>query len=536
MNSNKSVRLIFWLLLFLFVVLGVWWTFHLPYDEDALYRAIPTNALVISEHDNLSERWQQILGNNAVRRSLHLFDDGAFSVDRVVRDKSVKWVCDHFAFKKTLVAFVPALGSSACSGQGQAWIFSSWAGGNVQFLKRGLITREMPELKKQFLEDGLVIWTLGEEFIPDTDLSLSLAVYDGVLLGCLSKDSTAVRYLLYRMQGRVAKPIRCFDTVSGKLFKEKGMYDRTWISKWLLKDITEYNDLRFGFKNIDRTDFQGKVYIENLLPEGFIINSGGSPVPATCCDISRILKFRPELLTISNLKDLSFSADVPVVNLLLKGFKSHRDSFSSNAPVFVGLFGGDASGRIMGLRVPAIVVGVKAKDSATIIANIGTILDGINAETGWGLIPNRMGVGATAKIGISSTRGGVYNSIKPAIKMVDNWLLFSSDVNALDNIIAFKSDVTISTALWPIWMPNDVSSPGSSYIWSDLRPAGKCARNALAVWSLSLSVNGGENKVAKKRMIYQVRKAIASLQEFGNGTAWIRPLDGGIMVYFRIND
>ncbi len=533
-KEKKSflMRIIFWVLLMLFIISAVWWSFYLPYDEDALYRAIPPNAHIVSEHDNISERWQQMLGNNALKRSLRLLGDNSLSVDKLARDKSIKWMCDHFAFEKTLVAFVPVLGGNGS----QAWIFSSWAGGNVQYLKRGIIAREMKELKKQRTEDGLVIWTVAKEYISDGNLSMSLAVYDGVLLGCLSEDPTAVRYLLYRMQGRILQTVKYFDSATGKLFTEKGIADRAWISKWFLKDITEYNDVRVGLKDIRATELQGKVYVENVMPSGSVVDESDSAVPVTCRDISRILKFKPELLTISNLKELSFSSELPIIKSLLKGIEPYRDSFADEAPVFVGLFGGNASGRIMGLRVPTIVVGVKAEEPAAVIANIDTILDTMNSEIGLGLIPNRMGVGETAKIGISSTRGGIYNSIKPAIKMVGDWLVLASNINALDNIITAESDMAVSAALCPLWMPEDENNPGSNFIWSELRPAGQCVRNALAVWSLSLSVSGDKNKVAKKNAIYQVREVIAALQELGDGTVWVKPLDGGVMVNFQLKD
>lgn len=527
-------RIIFWCILILFILSAVWWTFYLPYDEDALYRAIPANALVVSEHDNLSERWQQILGNNAVRRSVQILAGESVSLDRIARDKSIKWVCDHFAFKKTLFALVPALGSDV---QSTSWVFSSWVGGNGQYLKRGVIAREMRELKKQKLEDGRVIWIVAKEDIGAGNLSLSLAVYDGVLLGCLSEDPMAVRYLLYRMQGRITSPIKYFDS---DLFITESMTDKVWVSRWFLREVTGYNDIRAGFVDVGKNHIQGRVYIENILSEDFNSEDNSINIPATSREISSILKVRPELLTISNLRDLSFSSDMPFIKDVINGVKSYDNLFAKDAPIFVGLFGGDVSGRIMGLRIPTIVIGIKVKEPLAIIANIDNILDSINSTSGWGLIPGRMGVGETAKIGINSTRGGIYNSIKveqrPAIKVVGDWLVLASNANALDNVVTVQPDTALVTTLWPVWLPENINGVGTSYLWSEFRPAGKSVRNALAVWSLSLSVSGGKNKVIKKNMIQQAREIITVLQELGAGTVWVKPQNTGVMIDFNVED
>ena len=45
----------------------LFWFFHVPYDNTAVLRAIPSNAAYIGVHDNVAARWRDISVNPLVR-------------------------------------------------------------------------------------------------------------------------------------------------------------------------------------------------------------------------------------------------------------------------------------------------------------------------------------------------------------------------------------------------------------------------------------------------------------------------------------
>ena len=87
------------------------------------------------------------------------------------------------------------------------------------------------------------------------------------------------------------------------------------------------------------------------------------------------------------------------------------EAFPAETPVFVGLYGGVASGRLLGLRVPTLVVGCRTTQAGPFVAEIDGVLDSVNAGTGWGLLPRKPAPGTGLPIVIDTSRGGVYDSL-----------------------------------------------------------------------------------------------------------------------------
>ncbi len=528
------IRVLFWLLLFVFIVTGIWWTLYLPYDEEALYRAIPPDSVVVSEHDNLSIRWKAFLRNKTIRNLLFSIDGVNVNPDALINDKGADWLFSHFAMRKTLFAFVPGLGS----GNKPALIFSSWAGGNIQYLKRGFVARQIRELKKHSFKNGDVIWTVSARYLHSGGMSLSVAVYDGVLLGCFSDDPQAVRYLLGRMRGRIAKPFNPFNNrMVG--FSGKYMTDKVWVSKWLSKSYSGYNDIFAGIYNLTADDISAGIYLENsdsIMPASSMTDIN---MPLVFKDISSILKVRPDLLCVSGLQNLKRIDDFPVVDSFVQAVKPYVSGIESNAPVFMALFGGSVSGRIMGLRVPTLLVGMRVNNPDIVMKNINNIMDKINYSTGVGVIPNRMTIAGKNVVGINSTRGGIYNSIsveqRPAIGVSGKWLFIAGNAKAFGNIVAVSPRKSITTVLWPVWLSAGNNGKSVFYVWADPRMAGQSIRNMLGIWSLALSVGHDPNKKEKKRNIKQVSNIIAMLQGVGDSTVWLRKVGHGIIldVHFR---
>ena len=116
-------RIAFWTILCALAALVVWWVQFFPYDEDRLLGAVPPDAVFVSLHDRLDERWPNIFDTPAVRRTLLAAGVDVEDLDRLRRDPDVLDAVRRFASKKTVVAYVPS-GARGVSG----WVIGTWRG------------------------------------------------------------------------------------------------------------------------------------------------------------------------------------------------------------------------------------------------------------------------------------------------------------------------------------------------------------------------------------------------------------------------
>ena len=59
-----------WLLALAAIAAGVWWTFHFPFDPQAIYCAIPARAAATLRVLDLPERWESLVANPLVASAL----------------------------------------------------------------------------------------------------------------------------------------------------------------------------------------------------------------------------------------------------------------------------------------------------------------------------------------------------------------------------------------------------------------------------------------------------------------------------------
>ena len=179
-----------------FAVLSVWWMLYFPYRPGVLYRAIPANAVVVTEHDRLAGRWPQMARHPV---SLSLLD--AFGVDRedveaFAEDPNVVRLVDRFASRRTVTGYVRSLGGSGRP----AWILASWGGVNAQLLKWGLLSGALEDFQR--IKIGIrPAWIL--DLDPDDwgkDTRLSVSLIEGMLVACLGSDPLGVRHVIDRIE------------------------------------------------------------------------------------------------------------------------------------------------------------------------------------------------------------------------------------------------------------------------------------------------------------------------------------------------
>jgi len=541
-------RLLFWLITVLFVCITGWWVFYFPYSQERLYRAIPQNATFISEHGRLAERWKTISKNPL---TLSLLTTAGFKyedLNKTINDPGVQAMLDRFGEKNVVLAYVPSVKGSGKA----AWVLSCWAGGNGQVFRWGTAAL-LPgtNLKEVRLSGGKSIWTLAKKNNP-SDPDFSMAIVDGVLLICLSSDPLDVKYLLDRVE--YGAPLHADlqeRLAASKNIENDSTMDRGWI-RWHEQKGEEDQIRRISFElsSLDAGHSEGLVSGDADLilstPMGILAPSNGVGKSA-CITLGNSPGF-------DGLKDvLSVSPDaflvVPFVlaepalmgrqsskgiRIVTRAVKSQADT---NTAFFVSMFGGERSGRILGLKVPTFIAGAHVTDEARCMARVTEIIDILNAAFKLSVIPRREDFGGKPVIVVDSTRQeGVFDSLastdKPAVTCKDKWLTISSSLDTLTNIVCRPPLNRDSGGRWASGIPR-LSKDCSGYMWVDFEASSDAIRHAIAAYTLVLMTQNSGNRLDARKELALLDNWINGLKSARTAEFWLTFKGDGFQVRFE---
>ena len=174
--------------------------FWMPYDPASMYRAIPADAALVSSHQNLSQRWPQLVTNIWLNPFLGAEETSGqtpapntlLSVSRLIR----------LARYDTLLAYLPAPGGTGKP----TWMAASWIGGWSPCMRWALFWGRWPGsqwlgIKELGTFGSRTMWGLQTPLADGQ--RISFACGDGVLLACLSPDPAAIRYVLMAYDGLI---------------------------------------------------------------------------------------------------------------------------------------------------------------------------------------------------------------------------------------------------------------------------------------------------------------------------------------------
>ena len=217
-------RIIFWLIVIVFVGSSIFWVFYVPYDSRAILRAIPSNAAYVSVHENLAGRWSEVSASPLLRSLAFGAGVSGTNLNAILADpETTKWL-DKLAGKQVAIAYVPSLADTRC----EAWLFSCWIGGFSQRLRWYASLGWVKEFKRCEKSGRQQIWSM---YVPGLrgNLKVSVAVSEGVLMGCVSQIPQGVRYMIESFDG--SRPV----VMDGKatdssLFWKSASPDRGWVN------------------------------------------------------------------------------------------------------------------------------------------------------------------------------------------------------------------------------------------------------------------------------------------------------------------
>jgi hypothetical protein len=520
--ARRTRRSVIWTLLVLFAALCAWWCLYFPFDAARLYRAIPREAVFVGEHERLAERWDEFSRNPLTRTLLVSAGIERQQVDALAEDRTVRDLVRRLGGRDTLVAYVPSLGA----GEEPAWVLASWIGGTAQLLRWGLAGRNMERVR---LDDGRRGWLVET----GRKERLSLAVSEGVLVGCYSEDPAAVGALLRRMEaGAALRPALADRLREGG----DGCLDRGWFGATVRHAGRKVPcALRYVLSAHDSAGSEGRVRGRMgdvaLLPEG-----AGGDVGARISGLSALVGDAPDLVLAGPCAGLSALLAGPGIPAGVTAVRKRLESVAAPAASFCAcLLGGDMSGRILGLRVPTLLLAMQVADAEAAQRAVADALDELNSRYGWSLLPRRVEEGRVSVVVLETGRGGVYASMgpreRPAYAVRDGWLLVASNMDALVKILGGPPKAAARASTWSAGLGDH---PAAAYAWADVEAAGQAARNAMAVYSLALIAQNSPGSEGARRGLEDMKDWISTFAPLKTAAFWLASDNGELDLRFLL--
>ena len=156
----------------------------------------------------------------------------------------------------------------------------------------------------------------------------------------------------------------------------------------------------------------------------------------------------------------------------------------------VGLFllGDDYSGRVRGVKVPAVVVAAPVSDPSQVLEKVREYLDQLNGEYQVGLFPAEEQVGDRRLFGVATSLSNTYADLaddeRIAYAVLDDTVLVSSSVEPLRALVG-RYDWQVAqeekgSAPW------NVADVGAGTLWFDLVDGLETVRKGMFAYTVAL--------------------------------------------------
>ena len=505
MSRHLLRRMAFWILLAGFISGSLIWMLKVPVRRERLWRTVPANSTwVIVQHD-LAGNWGRMSDNPLVRALV-----GGMGFETDVLDLTSKNPAFqdglHRLASDTLLLF--CFPSSSRKPDTVTWAAVTWIGGQSQHLRWMLKGTSFSEFHRTGDYQGRGIWVWKSPEMPPGQ-ALYLAFEEGILIACLSSHPSDLIRLLATYDGQAP----AFDPAHYELEVSK----KIPIAGVAL-NTGAWGPVTFKFSEIGPKQLSGQIQ----LLEG----------PALLC---------PAVLSPpSFLTDRAEAILITPVNLVGKWVLPywHPDWLTElwrnmeplcKQPIALGLFGGDLSGRLMGLRIPALLAATPVENELQAVKDLLMTLDSMNARFQLGLIAGKETVGRYALYVLEGTTGGWYANLAPeeraGFAVGEGWFVASSHAGTLRTLLASHSTPSPSAP------GGEPETNSILHGWLRLGAGGKTIRGALAVLSLRAVLNGDSPTGGRTRLRI-LRDWILSLEPLDQIEVRVTQLDNRLNIDF----
>jgi len=490
-TASKTKRVVFWLLLTVYAAGCLFLCFFFPYNAERLYSAVPPGATLISEHQGLAGRWPEFARSAPARAlcSVLGLDQGRHR--DWLADPGVAEVVRRLASRNTLLAYVPAFGAR----RRPAWLLATWAGYQGQFIRMGFYNAHLPGFKKVVLPGGRKALVL-DGCRETGGRAVSLAVSEGILLGCLSDDPEALAEIVARVDGGAPLVPSLFKRHAEPL-ADGPAPDRLWLP--LVGSGRCAGGVRCFLTRCEPGGAEGEILAPlDLLNGGRFKWDGASddvrlwdrtPVRGSeFADASRWLGNSPAALLALPAGALDLIARDREINENIRFVgESVKQVSMVNSPLLAGLCRVSYGGRILGFRTPTLILACRLRDPSLFPQALSDALDVLNARLGWGLIPNTTLVEGHPIVSVSGVKKGIYGRMgegeHPAFSLLDGWLVCASNGKVLEQLIR-ESLARGPADPEPGWVDAAASGSGLAIAWAEIPEATKSLSRAVAVYDL----------------------------------------------------
>lgn len=493
--SRMVRRLVFYPLLLAFVAASAAWFVHVPRRTERLAWAIPAGARWVSVHRGLADRWPGIAANPLAYEAARFAGVASQEWSATAADAALTGWLARLAGDEAVLAQFPV------GPDRHAWGAASWIGGRAQRF-RGLLNAGRTAGVRHFCDHrGRPVWLVSSRLLRGGTY-LGFAIEEGILIACLSAHPADILRMLDAYDGMAPREPEA-DHVRGLDGADAALWD---LGRGPGPDLVEIE-----LDRLDAVGLAGTVRVsgwEIAFPAapprtndlgGAASLLGGHPagvavVPAGVAEVLAQPLWRKPWLS------------------WLWGAARGR----AGDPLVIALHGDALGGRFRGMRIPGLTISMPMRDAGAFPAALGPILDRLNAEHRWGLIPAAV-PGAPELSMIEGTGSGLYAGLPPnecvAWWTTNGWLTIAASADTLRTLsVAAAAGTTAGAAPWAEH-PNLAGDAG--WVWVDLPRACETVRLSLSVWSLKLQVEDREGTAARRARIATAREWLAALGTLG---------------------
>ncbi len=524
----------FWSLLAAGVVAFFVWLVYVPYRPEKVFETIPASAAWVSVHPRLADEWPALIRNPALTNLLIAAgvkpeDTGKLGADPVLQ----AWI-RKLAGRETVIAYVPVMGY-----QNQpAWVFATWIGSQSITLRLRLPFIRSSGLRRVPVENGRTVYIARTAFAQPGQ-KLSLALMDGVLVGCLSADPVGVRWLLETGDRYPWKPSL---RTSGQLDRARGLLAATPPPHWGWFSLPTAGDAGMVAYTLELgSDRRLEARMVTATPVPGAAMPLSAPALASMTDL---LGESPDLIAVlplASVAPLALRSETPLWTATARALLSPAN-LPSNALAVVAVLDqahcsrirgplGPVLGPLMkGLKLPTLVLGYEVGSSDEADARIDQALDQLNVRYSTGLIRHTVPAGSRTITLIEETRSGFYSKFEPdervAYVVCDGWLFLCSNATVLKKRLADHEARGDQPAPPAPWFAAALRTPATAAAWMDLTAGAKTVKDlAGAAQLITLMVNTKDSSKLRETLTGW-RKAADLLKPFETAEATLSCSNG----------
>ena len=496
------------------LALTAWWILHFPYDADRLHRAIPADVTILTEHHALGARWPEMARNPLILAAAGYTNAAAAARTGGPLDPDLCRMLRFAAPRYTLAAWSP---------REEAWMAVSWLGWRSQVIRFlcvfGLARGFEP------VRDGgpLRSWTRQDPARP-AGRYLSIGVADGVLAVTLSNDAEAALRMLYRMEYASAPAAAVQHRLQAPPRRASDA-DRLWV-RWTVpgNEGNREQEIAVSVTAMNEARTAGSFRLS-----GAGMNAGLSERPAALDYWDVPLRLLPDTPVAAVLLRTGGARPLGLLDPMLgptgRAVTTALEDMAAEAPgCFAAILGGDYGGRILGLRVPSVVVGWRVAPGADVAGGTQRVLDALNATNRLGLLPRATKLAGRPATLIDASQAGLLAGMdereRPVVVVESGWVLVSSCAESLERLFTEQRPPAFPGR--PSWRTGERDG-GAMTVFVDTAAVEQSLRHALAVYELSLLIDGKKAARAERQRLNDIRFRLATLARAGDLTLTASP-------------